>query len=263
MLPAAGTSAAAPLRCPTVSVLQHEGTYPVMANTVSVLVGSTYRVGFLARPDQAGRFPAVVLIPNHGVLGAHEKSAAWRLSRLGLAVIACNLTGGTAGDPEAAYRGLADEEAIRVLDEVHQWLDSEDISWAISHKVGMLGFDVGGRFALMTAAHRDWVGAAAVVAMPLTGDEERRHPVAGILGHLPVPVLGLYGADDSLVTPAEVDDAQRRNESGNWLLYAGAGHGFSDDGSADYHRDAAEDALVRIADFFLAALPKAEPIVTG
>ena len=261
MLPAPGSSQAGPLLCPTVAVLQHEGAFPVMANTAPVLVGSHYRVGYLARPDQAGQFPTVVLVPDLGVLGSQEKSLARRLARHGLAVIACNLTEGA--DAEAEHAALADEEARRVLDEVRGWAASDDNPWAIGERLGVLGVESGGRFALIQGAHRNWVGAVACVAGALTGDEDRRYPVIDMLAHLPVPVLGLYGADDAVTPATAVDDAQQRNASGTWLLYAGAGHGFYDEASPQYSQDAAEDAIARLAAFFLAKLPRSEASISG
>ncbi len=79
-----------------------------------------------------------------------------------------------------------------------------------------------------------------------------------MLDHLPVPVLGLYGADDDLIATETVDEAQSRNASGTWLLYSGAGHGFLDEVGEGYDEAAAEDAIARLAEFFLRNLPKSD-----
>lgn len=234
-----------------------------MYRSLPVLVGSHYRSGYLARPDQAGRFPTVLLVPHLGSLRSHEKSVARRLARLGVAVLAIDLHEPGQGDPQAAYQDLADEAAMRVIDEAYEWIRSDDNPWSQSERIGLLGIDVGGRFALAQAAHRDWVASAAVVATPLTGDEGRRYQVADMLEHLAVPVLGLYGAEDQLIPTDSVDEAQRRNGAGSWLLYAGSEHSFFDEGAEGYNRDAAEDAITRLAEFFEATLPKAEEVVLG
>jgi dienelactone hydrolase len=129
--------------------------------------------------------------------------------------------------------------------------------------MGVLGLDVGGRFALIQTAHRSWAAACAVVGTPLTGDEERRHPVANMLEHLPSPVLGLYGADDKLVSSETVDEAQRRNVTGTWLLYESAEHAFLDEAGSDYHESSAADAVSRISSFFVSHLPKAVEVELG
>lgn len=248
------------------ATLPHEGTYSVMYGNLTVSVGSGYRGGYLARPDQAGRWPVVVLVHDLDGLGAHEKYVARRLARKGLAVVCVELYPdkpelGDAG--LKAYNAMTDGQALRVLDEAHEYLSSDDIEWALTDRIGMLGLDVGGRFALITAAHRTWVGASAVAYTPLTGDEQRDFPVADMLGHLATPVLGLYGTEDELIDADSVDEAQARNPSGQWLLYQGAGHGFLDEVGPGFDAASFEDAIVRLSDFFARNLPAAEIIDLG
>jgi len=234
-----------------------------MYGSAPVPVGTGYRPGYLARPDKAGRFPVVVLIPDFGGLTAHGKHIARRLARRGLAVVAVNVYPESVEDPLTVYHSLDDAEVVRVLDETQEFLASDDIEWAYADTIGVLGLEVGGRFALIQSAHRGWVGAAAVVSTPLTGDEQRRFPVADMLEHLPRPVLGLYGASDDLVTSASVDEAQNRNASGSWLLYESARHAFFNDSSADYDEAAAEDAIARLVDFFRTHLPGSQEATLG
>lgn len=232
-----------------------------MYGALSVPVGSGYRPGYLTRPDRAGRYPTVIVAAGEAGVSATLKSVAWRMARRGLAVVAVDLWPDRT-DRLSAYHRLDDLEAVRILDEVHDFLGSEDILWAHPTPVGLLGLDLGGRFALLQAAQgvpsgKGWVGAVVVVAMPLTGDEDRRFPVAGLLAHVSAPVLGLYGGADPLVATESVDEAQNRNPAGSWLLYDGAGHGFIDETGADYSEAAADDAVARLIEFFLARLPVA------
>jgi len=249
-----------------VAVLPHEGTYSVMYGPLAVSVGAGYRRGYLARPDQAGRFPTVVLTPDLDGLDAHEKHVARRLARRGIAVLVVDLYPNAPPDRPAAleaYQGLSDREAMRTIDETFDYLRSDDIHWAQTARVGLLGLDVGGRFSLIDAAHRKWVGAAAVVSTPLTGDEDRQFQVAEIIRHIGIPVLGLYGADDVLVDRESVDEAQSRNVTGQWLLYEGAAHAFLDESDVEYHEASSEDALARLADFFTAHLPAKTEVDLG
>ena len=248
------------------AVLPHEGTYPVMYGNLPVSVGAGYRRGYLSRPDQAGRFPTVILTPDLDGLGAHEKHVARRLARRGVAVLVVDLyekAPATRDEALEAYHALTDRAAMRTIDEAYDYLRSDDIPWAQTERIGLLGLDVGGRFSLIDAAHRRWVGAAAVVSTPLTGDEEREFQTADVLSHLPVPILGLYGAEDELIDRETVDEAQNRNVTGQWLLYEGAGHAFLDEVGSDFHHASAEDALIRLADFFTTHLPAAEEIDLG
>jgi len=167
------------------------------------------------------------------------------------------------GDPHEAYEALSDRRALMDLDEIHEFVLSDDVDWAVGGDLGILGIDVGGRFAIVSASTRPWVKSVAVAYAPLTGDEEREYHVASYLDNLPVPVLGLYGAADELIAPSTVDEAQRRNDHGQWLLYEGAGHSFLDVEAEGYDADASADAYPRLVEFFKATLPPAVEVDLG
>jgi carboxymethylenebutenolidase len=239
-----------------VAVLAHEGTYPIMFGPVALPMGARHRTGYLARPDESGTFPVVIIVPDLGGLDSFEKDLSRRLARSGIAAVALDLYG-SPDEPLLAYNALTDAQALSDIEEVYEFVASDDIDWNAGSKVGLLGIDVGGRFAILQAARRPWAGSLAVAYTPLTGDEQREHQVADDLAHLPIPVLGLYGADDDLIDQSSVDEAQRRNDHGQWLLYEGVGHGFLDPTADGYDQAAADDALARIIAFFQATLPKA------
>ncbi len=244
------------------AVLPHEGTHSIMYGPWPIPIGSRQRTAYIARPDAAGRFPVVLVLPTLDGLTGFEKDVCRILARAGLVAIALDFYRDRV-DPLQAYNDLTDTRALTDIDEAHEFIESDDVAWAVSGDIGILGLDVGGRFALIAAATRPWVRAVAVAYSPLTGDETREYRVADHLGHLPVPVLGLYGANDELIDPSSVDEAQRRNDHGSWLLYEGAGHGFLDVDADLYDPDAASDAGARILEFFRAALPPAEEIDLG
>ena len=239
------------------AVLSHEGTYPILYNKWPIPVGAAHRNGYIARPDESGRFPVVLVIPGLSGLGSFEKDTCRRLARSGFATVTLDLYR-RHDDPLAAYNDLTDLRAMTDLDELHDFLTSEDVEWNLGSDVGILGTDVGGRFGLICAATRPWVKSVVAAYAPLTGDEEREHQVASYLDHLPIPVLGLYAAEDELIDAASVDEAQRRNDHGQWLLYEGAGHGFLDVNADEFDQAAADDAFARIVAFFAATLPAAE-----
>ncbi len=239
------------------AVLSHEGTYPILYGRWPIPVGSRHRDGYLSRPDESGKVPVVFVV--HGIdgLSSLEKDICRLLAREGFAAVSVDLYG-RRGDGLDLYNQTTDDEALFVLDELHQFLVSDDVQWNVEERVGILATDVGGRLALIKAATRDWVRSLAIAYTPLTGDEDREHQVAGYLDHLPVPVLGLYGGDDELIDAGTVDEAQRRNAHGQWLLYDGAGHGFLDITAPGYEAGAADDAFARILAFFKASLPAPE-----
>ena len=235
------------------AVLSHEGTYPILYGTWPIPVGAGHRTGYIARPDEAGKVPVVFVIPGLDGMGSFEKDLCRRFAREGIAGMSIDIYG-KPGDGLDLYNELSDDTASFVLDEVHQFLVSDDVDWNVDNQVGLLGTDIGGRFAIIKAATRDWARSLAICYTPLTGDEDREHQVADYLDHLPVPVLGLFGADDELIDPASVDEAQRRNEHGQWLLYEDAAHGFLDIDAALYQSGAANDAFARLLAFFKSTL---------
>lgn len=236
------------------AVLSHEGTYPILYGSVPIPIGAAHVTGYISRPDEAGRVPVVLVLPGLGDMGSLEKDLCRRLARSGMAGVSVPLYPGR-GDPLDRYNSVSDDSVLAVIDEVQRFIASDDVDWNIDDHLGVLGTDVGGRFALIAAATRDWVRSLVVCYTPVTGDEDREHQVGDYLGHLPVPVLGLYGQDDDLIDASTVDEAQRRNEHGQWLLYQGAGHGFLDIDGEGYEPAAAEDAWARVLAFFAATLP--------
>ncbi|MGH8915288.1 MAG: dienelactone hydrolase family protein [Acidimicrobiia bacterium] len=244
------------------AVLPHEGTHSIMYGPWPIPIGSGLRTGYLARPDAAGRFPVVIVLPTLDGLSGFEKDICRMFARSGVVAIGLDFYR-QKGDPLEAYDHLSDSRALTDLDEVHEYIDSDDVSWAVSSDLGLLGLDVGGRFGIVAAATRPWVKALAVASAPLTGDDDRQYQVAQYLDHLPVPVLGIYGANDELIDASTVDEAQRRNEHGLWILYDGAGHNFLDIDGELYNADAAADAGPRLVDFFKTALPKAVEVDLG
>lgn len=239
------------------AVLAHEGTYPIMYGPIPLPIGTAHRTAYLARPDEAGTFPVVIVIPDLGGMDSFEKDLCRRLARSGLAAIAIDLYRAD-DEPLVAYNELTDSRAITDLEETYEFIMSDDVAWNAGNRVGLLGVDVGGRFAIIQAARSTWVGSIALAYTPLTGDEGRDNPVANFIDHLPVPVLALYGADDDLIASASVDEAQNRNHHGQWLLYEDTGHGFLDPTSDGYNQAAADDAIARLIAFFQATLPDAE-----
>ena len=239
------------------AVLAHEGTYPILYGRWPIPIGVSHRDGYIARPDESGRFPVVAVLPGLSGLGSFEKDTCRRLARAGFAAVSLDMYRGH-DDPLAAYHDLADARAMTDLDELHEFIASEDVDWNQGTEIGMLGTDVGGRFALIGAATRPWVKSVAVAYAPLTGDETREHQVADYLDHLPIPVLALYGANDELIDASSVDEAQARNPHGQWLLYESAGHGFLDPNADAFEQAASDDAFARIVAFFSATLPAAD-----
>ena len=119
-------------------------------------IGSVHRSGYIARPDSAGKFPVVLVMPSLNGLSSYEKDLCRTLARSGVAAVALDFY--RDGDsPLDSYNRLPDARALTDIDEVHDFLLSDDITWNAGTQLGVIGLDVGGRFAILTAATRPWV----------------------------------------------------------------------------------------------------------
>jgi len=213
------------------SVLAHEGTYPILYGSHAVPVGIGHRPGYLARPDQAGRFPTVLVLPGSG-LTSHHKDLSRRLARNGWATLAIDLP-------------LPLGDAIFAVDEAHEFVLVNE--WAIGGHVGVLGLGSGGRPGLVFAAGQPAVRAVGLVSTPLEDDEQ----VEVSLPRIAVPVLGLYGAEEP--PGSRIGDVDM--ETGTFVVYQGVGSEFMDDGASGYDPAAAADAYRRLIEFFRQTLP--------
>jgi carboxymethylenebutenolidase len=218
----------------------------------------------LGQPEGGGPWPGVVVI--HDALGMStdvRNQADWLASEGYLAVA-----------PDLYYWGRRirclistvqlGERAVGELDATRRWVAGHD---RCTGKVGVIGFCMGGDFALVMAP-RPGVSAVSVNYGGATEAVERALPDV-------CPIVGSYGAKDrwpgmrrvpdrleSMLTAAAVEHDIK--------VYPGAGHGFLNDHDppelplwvraiaklvrASYHEPSARDARQRIIEFFDARL---------
>ena len=236
------------------AVLKHEGSIEILYRDYPMPAGSGFSDGYLARPDRVGSYPVVVLLTGLRGVTPAMKDLARRFARHGYSTLVPDLTRGDhpgdeapLGDQVAAYDRTDDRRSIVDIEDAVSWAMNDSADWARNGKYALVGLDIGGRFAILHAAHHQHEVAALIVAYaPLAGDEGRSMHVADVLDKLPMAVLGLYGADDEYVPVAGVDEAQLLNGHGRWIRYEGVGHDFLDGDLDTYHSGAASDAHSRI-----------------
>ncbi|WP_030060661.1 MULTISPECIES: dienelactone hydrolase family protein [Streptomyces] len=184
--------------------------------------------GYLARPPQ-GVGPGLVVVQEWWGLTSHIATTADRFAAEGFTVLAPDLFGGatTHDRTEAARfkRELPVEQAV------------EDLSGAVDHllaldgvvgdSVGVVGFCMGGGFALLLAA-RAGDRVAAVVpfyGLPPDPDFDYRGLTAHVLGH--------FGELDGSIPMATVDEAAIRigeaTDVRPEIHFYPAGHAFMND----------------------------------
>jgi carboxymethylenebutenolidase len=130
---------------------------------------------------------------------------------------------------------------------------------AANGKVGVIGYCSGGRQSFLAAcslqldAAVDCYGAFIVNAPP-AGMPASFTPLVGLAKDLSCPLLGLFGADDKMPTPAETAELSKvLDELGKpheFHTYDGAGHAFFAVDRPAYRPESANDGWQKIWDFY-------------
>ncbi|HJQ83856.1 MAG TPA: dienelactone hydrolase family protein [Candidatus Binatia bacterium] len=219
--------------------------------------------GFLAHPD-GPPVPGVVLIPDVWGLSDHYRELARRLAREGFAVIAIDpyrRTGkGEFSDPPGALAWIRRLPDPVVLATVQEAIDALAAHPAVAgRKIGVTGLCMGGQYALLAACSCRGVSACApfygMVGYDAGLDRalKPRSPLDALVD-LRCPVLGLYGAEDPIIPPADVEELRTRlaqtGQPFDVRIYPNAGHAFMNETRpAMYRKDAAADAWPRLVAF--------------
>ena len=212
-------------------------------------------IGFLAQAD-VGPVPGVVVIPDVWGLSDLYRGIARRLAADGFAALAIDpyrKTGkGEITDPRVWIRTLSDPVILETVQEA--------IDTLAGRKVGIVGFCMGGQYALLAASScRGLAGCVSFYGMVRyeSGLDPTRKPRSPLdaIADLRCPLLGLYGEEDAFIPVADVDELRRRlaaaGKDADVRLYPGAGHAFMNDTRpAAYRPEAAADGWGRMLAFF-------------
>lgn len=225
--------------------------------------GSVRLRGYLAVPDGDGPWPGVVAIHEAYGLNPVVRRQVDRLAAAGYLTLAPDLytDGGAARCVMSTFRAMLSGQgkAIADIDAARQYLLERD---DCTGRVGVIGFCMGGGFALVTA-NRGFAAASSNYG-PLPLHLERALSGA-------CPVLGNYGGKDRLLPGATKKLTRTLTRLGvehDVKEYPNAGHSFLNDVEVGPRPvlpflritgikpvpDVAHDAWARIDDFFAAHL---------
>jgi carboxymethylenebutenolidase len=195
-----------------------------MVTTRHELQLTTGTPAMLVRPDGAGPWPGVVMI--HEVFGVDDvlRRQADRLAAAGYLVLAPDLfsEGGRIRCISAAMKALASGQgrAFELVEAARDHLRADD---GCTGKVGVIGFCMGGGFALLMG-NREF-GASAVNYGMIPKDAD-----AALVGSC--PLVGSYGARDRRLTrdvPRLEQALTRLGVPHDLKVYPTAGHSFLND----------------------------------
>ncbi len=234
-----------------------ENTIQKPVKTAEVQAGKLK--AYLAQPDdpnQTGeKRPAVIVI--HEIFGLNEdiREIARRFAGEGYAALAVDLY--SSGNIRAIcilklvygiLRNPLKSFAMNDLDQAITFLNAQsDID---TSQLGVIGFCMGGSFALALAVHNQQVRGASIFYGRLPAPTSTLEKAC--------PTLGSYGADDKffLKQAHQLEEVMKQyNRPVDVKIYPGAGHSFFNKGKA--HRpEAAADAWQRTLGWFREYLPK-------
>lgn len=204
--------------------------------------------GYLARPDADAPKPAVIVIQEWWGLTDHIRDVTDRFAAAGFVALAPDLYKGVVTtEPNEARKLVMELDMAAAVDEIRSavdYLQTQDFVAGV--KVGVVGFCMGGRLALMTALAEEDLGAAvAFYGTPLTPQE-----AGGVLA----PIMGHYGAEDGGIPVESVQAMEaalnRAGIENEIYIYAGAEHAFFNDTRASYNQAAANQAWPATLEWF-------------
>ncbi|MBN1451682.1 MAG: dienelactone hydrolase family protein [Anaerolineales bacterium] len=185
-------------------------------------------LAYVAKPEEDGPFPAVIMI--HEFYGLNESiiGKAEGLAQEGYYVVAPDTFRGatTTWIPRAIYQVISTkQETVNAdLDSVYAWLESQpDVD---ANRIAIAGFCYGGRASLLYSLHNNRLAATVVFYGSPETDPQ-------VLKNLPGPVLGIFGGADQSISVEDVnafeEGLQAADVPHEITIYDGQPHAFVTD----------------------------------
>jgi len=188
-------------------------------------------LGYVARPNASGRFPAVLICQENQGLTEHFKDVARRFAKAGYVALALDILsrqGGTDAVPEnqrgagLVGPGVADQQ-VRDYQDTMAYLRGQP--WVLGDRIGMIGYCLGGGVVFNVMAAEPTLRAAAPyygLFTPATGEALRNTRAAALV---------VFGANDNLTNniPAIEAALQAAGVPHRINVYPDAPHAFFND----------------------------------
>jgi carboxymethylenebutenolidase len=219
---------------------------------------------YLARPEGDAPRGGVVVIHHLPGYDRETKEMARRFAELGYDAVCPNLytreAPGAAPDDAAAVaraqKGVPDDRLVGDVAGAAAYLRALPTS---NGKVGVIGHCSGGRQAVLAGCNLDLDAVVDCYGAFVTGTVPEGFPirVTNLVDQLPrlsAPLLGLFGAEDTHPSPAEVAELgsllTELDKPFEFHNYDGAGHAFFAVNRPSYNVAAANDGWERIEEFY-------------
>lgn len=248
---------------PTHAQVITTNTQGLTAGAIRIPTANGEIPGYRAMPSTGSNFPMILVVQE--IFGVHEhiQDVCRRFAKLGYCAIA----------PEMFFRQgdvsqitaipqiistvvskVPDAQVMADLDAALDW--GAKSSQGNPERIGITGFCWGGRITWLYSSHNPRVKAGVAWYGRLVGDTNSltpKNPI-DIAPTLTVPVLGLYGGDDSGIPVSSVlqmQEALAKGKSGSDILvYPATPHAFHADYRASYRQEEAENGWSRLQAWF-------------
>jgi carboxymethylenebutenolidase len=236
-------------------------TQGLVAGDAKIKIGDQDMPVYFAKPAEGG--PAPVVLVAMEIFGLHEhiKDVTRRLAKLGVFAVAPDyyfrlgdLTKIT--DMQQLFplvNSKADTELFSDLDATVAWAKAQG---GDTNRLGIIGFCRGGRTVWLYSTHNAALKAGVAFYGSLMDPASSAMPKNAyqLADEVKEPVLGLYGGEDTGITPDQVERMkavlQAAGKTAEFKIYPGAPHGFYADYRTSYRKDAANDAWQQMQTWF-------------
>ena len=236
------------------------------ASWVDIDVDGSSMEGYLARPEEDGSHPAVVVIQEIWGVNSHIQSVADRLPAQGYVGLAPamfhrqgRMIAGLHEELPAAIAWMQQCTDAGIVADVRAAVGYLQAQPFVNDKIGIVGFCFGGRVSYLAAASISDLSASVVFyggnIMGSLGDGASPYDQSS---NISCPILGLFGEEDANPTPDDVanidGELTRLGKAHEFHNYGGAGHGFHCEVRGSYRPEAAQDAWGKAIAWFDANL---------
>lgn len=226
-------------------------------------------LGHFFTPAESGRVPGVVLLHDVWGLSEHFDDLAGRLAGAGFGVLALEIYRREANvaieNPGEWMRSLCDPEIQGDIEAAAAFLREQPET--LGGRVGVVGFCMGGMYALLAGCGGQGIDAVSVFYGLLSHEHGILHSEEGLdpakkprqpldaVRDLQCPLLGLFGEEDEFIPLDDIRQLEKRlaglRPATEVVVYPGAGHAFMNETrEAAFRPETARDAWARMVDFF-------------
>ena len=219
----------------------------------------------LYQPRGIGPFPAVLVLHTRGGLTPQDRDyAAWLASQGYVALAPDYLTPVGLAPSPSPFPPIFIPYTNPIRDDLVRGLEClKSLPFVAQGRIGVVGFSLGGYFAVLLAGRPDVKGAVAYY-VPYAGRPVNTAPTqytfTDLAAQVRTPLLMLHGDADTEAPIGNARTAQTllatSGKQAELVVYAGAGHGFNRRPPSPYVYDAsaAADAQARVVAFLAAQL---------